>query len=457
MTFNQGARLDPDQVTDVRGRSYGGGRGLAIGGGGIGLVIAIVYLLLGGDPGALVRPAAGRPVTGPGGSQLTQECQTGADANERADCRIVGFVNSIQAYWRDALRAGRRTVPARADRPLRRRRRHRLRDRDVGGRTVLLPARPVGLPRPRASSTSCSRASARRAARSPRRTSSPMSTVTTSRTSRACCPAGAAAAGAESRSVRTELMADCFAGVWVNHAGSTGFLKPPTNRPGRPGAQRRGGRRRRPHPGADPGPGRPGGLDPRLRRAAPALVLLGFESGNPVLRHVQRPDLTAGSAGRGTMERLDGSPDRPQDGAMRSRIFRLLPGGVATPHRSPRAPRRPTPSTPEFPPGYPGFHTYNEMAAEVAATAQAHPDIVKRFSIGTSYQGRDLWAVKVSDNVGARRARAGGPVRRAPPRRRAHEPGDDAGDPALARRPAMAPTPRSPASSTPARSGSSSA
>ena len=54
---------------------------------------------------------------------------------------------------------------------------------------------------------------------------------------------------------------------------------------------------------------------------------------------------------------------------------------------------------PAFPPGNSGFHTYNEMAAEVAATAQAHPDIVERFSIGKSYQGRELWAVKVSDNV----------------------------------------------------------
>ncbi|MFL5771351.1 MAG: M14 family metallopeptidase [Chloroflexota bacterium] len=54
---------------------------------------------------------------------------------------------------------------------------------------------------------------------------------------------------------------------------------------------------------------------------------------------------------------------------------------------------------PAFPPGNAGFHTYNEMAAEVGATAAAHPAIVKRFSIGKSYQGRDLWAVKVSDNV----------------------------------------------------------
>jgi hypothetical protein len=53
----------------------------------------------------------------------------------------------------------------------------------------------------------------------------------------------------------------------------------------------------------------------------------------------------------------------------------------------------------EFPAGYEGFHTYAEMSADVAAIAAAHPDIVQRFSIGTSDRGRTLWAAKISDNV----------------------------------------------------------
>lgn len=53
----------------------------------------------------------------------------------------------------------------------------------------------------------------------------------------------------------------------------------------------------------------------------------------------------------------------------------------------------------EFPAGREGYHSYTELTTEVAAVAAAHPDIVRVFSIGTSYQGRQLWAAKVSDNV----------------------------------------------------------
>jgi carboxypeptidase T len=39
------------------------------------------------------------------------------------------------------------------------------------------------------------------------------------------------------------------------------------------------------------------------------------------------------------------------------------------------------------------------MSEHIAAVAAAHPDIVSRFSIGRSYGKRELWAVKISDNV----------------------------------------------------------
>ncbi len=118
MSFDPNARLDPGQVEDVRGGGGGfgggiGGRGLALGGGGLGTVILIVYLLLGGNLsnlGASQDPNAGAH---PAASSL-QQCNTGADANQRQDCRIVGYVNSIQKYWTDQFATtGQQYQPAR--------------------------------------------------------------------------------------------------------------------------------------------------------------------------------------------------------------------------------------------------------------------------------------------------------------------------------------------------------
>jgi hypothetical protein len=53
----------------------------------------------------------------------------------------------------------------------------------------------------------------------------------------------------------------------------------------------------------------------------------------------------------------------------------------------------------EFPAGFEGYHTYAEVGASAKSVADAHPDIAKRFSIGKSYQGREIWAMKISDNV----------------------------------------------------------
>ena len=52
MSFNPNTPLDPGQVKDVRGTRFGG-RGLAIGGGGVGGVLVIIYLLVGGNPSDL--------------------------------------------------------------------------------------------------------------------------------------------------------------------------------------------------------------------------------------------------------------------------------------------------------------------------------------------------------------------------------------------------------------------
>jgi predicted metalloprotease len=227
MTFNPGSQLDPGQISDRRGMGRGG---VALGGGGaIGIVILIAYTLLGGNPndlGPLLEPGA---VTGPESSAIATDCKTGEDANTRDDCRILGYVNSIQKYWSDEFAAsGEQYQPV---------------------DTVLFTG---------ATSTGCGSA--------------------TSASGPFYCPvdklvyldldffqelrtrfganagslaqgyvvaheyghhvqdllgtldaAGGGETGAEGRSVRTELQADCFAGVWTNHAASTGYLEQVTD------------------------------------------------------------------------------------------------------------------------------------------------------------------------------------------------------------------------------------
>jgi predicted metalloprotease len=103
--FRKGAKLDPGQVTDVRGRRVGGAGGLAVGGGGIGIVVLVIYLVVsalsgGGGLGGQLEPLDSQRVgEGSTPSQVSQECKTGEDANQREDCRIVAVVNSVQKFW----------------------------------------------------------------------------------------------------------------------------------------------------------------------------------------------------------------------------------------------------------------------------------------------------------------------------------------------------------------------
>jgi hypothetical protein len=80
MTFRRRVRLDPGQVRDMRGRG-----GIALGGGLGGIVILAAILLLGGDP-STVAPVLDSLTVGTGQeNDLSQECRTGEDANQRED------------------------------------------------------------------------------------------------------------------------------------------------------------------------------------------------------------------------------------------------------------------------------------------------------------------------------------------------------------------------------------
>ncbi|BBY31992.1 hypothetical protein BST33_08500 [Mycolicibacter minnesotensis] len=98
MTFNEGMQIDTSTTS-----SGGGGRGIAIGGGVAGLVILVVALLLGADPGEVLsqQPVDQGQYTAPGFD--LSKCRTGEDANKYVQCRVVATANSVDAVWSDLL------------------------------------------------------------------------------------------------------------------------------------------------------------------------------------------------------------------------------------------------------------------------------------------------------------------------------------------------------------------
>jgi predicted metalloprotease len=222
--FRDDAKLDTSQVEDLRGRRVGKG-GLAVGGGGIGLIVTLLIIFLAGGEGGLgalenlAGQSAGTPAAN---SDLDLECQRGADADESEDCRIVGYVNSIQSYWTDAFSGGgREYVLART--------RFFTDTVQSGCGSASSAMGPFYCPadqyvyidlgffdelRSRFGAQGGPFAQAYVIAHEYGHHVQNLLGVL----------GGPQDQGAESRAVRVELQADCFAGVWATNAVETGFL-----------------------------------------------------------------------------------------------------------------------------------------------------------------------------------------------------------------------------------------
>ncbi|WP_119730156.1 KPN_02809 family neutral zinc metallopeptidase [Thermomonospora amylolytica] len=224
MDFEDNARLDASQVEDARGSGFPGG-GLAIGGGAVGIVGLVLALLLGVD---ITGGGGGGPErqAQPAGN-LSAQCRTGNDADQSEDCRVVGVVNSIQRYWSEVFeRGGRDYVPART----------RLFSQatqtacghatsDVGpfycpgDQKVYLDLTFFGQLQRDFGAEGGPFAQAYVIAHEyGHHVQNLLGTME---------KAQADPKGATSGSVRLELQADCYAGVWAKHAVATGFYSKP--------------------------------------------------------------------------------------------------------------------------------------------------------------------------------------------------------------------------------------
>lgn len=112
MQFNENATLDSSQMSPS---GSGGGGGVAIGGG-LGLIIMILGLIFGFNPSDVLGGATTDTTNqSTSGSNQYANCKTGADVQTNRECRWVAYVNSINSYWATQFQQGQykmaQTVP----------------------------------------------------------------------------------------------------------------------------------------------------------------------------------------------------------------------------------------------------------------------------------------------------------------------------------------------------------
>jgi predicted metalloprotease len=103
MTFNEGMQIDTSNIS-TSGGGRGPGRGIAIGGGLGGLVVLVLALFLGVDPSSMMpqqQQIDAGGVDAPGYD--LSHCKTGADANKYVECRVAATTNSLDGVWRQIL------------------------------------------------------------------------------------------------------------------------------------------------------------------------------------------------------------------------------------------------------------------------------------------------------------------------------------------------------------------
>jgi predicted metalloprotease len=80
---------------------------MAVGGGAgvVGVIVVLLITLLGGENIDLnaLQSLDGVIAGGQQQGEVHEECRTGEDAEQDRTCRLIGTVNSIQAYWGEAL------------------------------------------------------------------------------------------------------------------------------------------------------------------------------------------------------------------------------------------------------------------------------------------------------------------------------------------------------------------